>query len=37
MILQPKGDGYGLTARLGVPASNREFLQGVTFRPRTAV
>jgi GAF domain-containing protein len=32
IILQPKGDGYGLTADWGVPTSKREFLQRVIFR-----
>ena len=33
IIIQPRGDGYGLTADWGVTESKREFLRSVTFRP----
>src|SRR5262249_45144656 len=33
IILQPKDDGYGVTADWGVPPVKKQFLQSVTFRP----
>jgi GAF domain-containing protein len=33
IILQPKGDGYGLTADWGLTSGKKEFLQSITFRP----
>src|SRR5262245_29015209 len=33
VILQPKGDGYGLVSDWGLPAAKRDFLRSVTFRP----
>ncbi len=33
IILQPKGDGYGLSADWGLPPEKKEFLASVTFRP----
>ncbi|HKU06151.1 MAG TPA: GAF domain-containing protein, partial [Bradyrhizobium sp.] len=33
IIVQPRGDGYGLTADWGLPEGKREFLRSVTFRP----